>query len=198
MGDWEDMCDEFNLPYDSDTGDVVDFFTANDNCNHNDQNEVPIVFKNLQEVKEFAMMNPGHTFVRNPDGPEYTIKKPYDNKFSSQTIKNNSARDVSAFKNHFKKHKDKDIGINDIVRFWYLISYETSGILNIELLNKVLDQFYQHELQSLLLPILKKELKKSREIMNHFEKRGKQKDCLNWSQIFYDTKIMIEAVENRI
>lgn len=33
MGDWEDMCDEFNLPFDSDTGDVVDFFTCYDNGN---------------------------------------------------------------------------------------------------------------------------------------------------------------------
>lgn len=110
MGDWEDMCDTFNLPFDSDTGDVVDFFTAYDDVDEkrNYHSEGSVFFKNLQEVKNYSMKNPGYRFVKNPDGPGYIIKDTNNTSHFSK-IKSATSKRTKGVSNRTGRNKEDQI-----------------------------------------------------------------------------------------
>jgi hypothetical protein len=84
MSESEDFCGYNGQSNNGDDEWLID--SINDSNELNEEHEIPkkeesfhkMVFKNLQETKDYTMKNPGHTFIRNPDGPGFIIKGTID------------------------------------------------------------------------------------------------------------------------
>lgn len=211
MGDWEDMCEEFNLPFDSDTGDVVDFFTQYDDIDSRNQNskntcEETKIFKNLEEVKKYSMANPNCSFVRNQNGFGFVLKGT-NNPVSSNNSKTKLYQ-IKKFKNEIKSMKPDEPYCAGINSFWYLTSNDQRarrGFLKVDLviLNQVLDQFNLQELKFLLLPYLNRALYEEQRTLNYLEKKSKGgrrwfTERLKLDEVIADIKLMIQEVKKRI